>query len=89
MSPRILQPRKSKKQRRAVAIFAKSEREWSPNKWADIYSTMQHYKSTLQPRTAFSYKAPAHDERVASSATLIPRPSKKRLDTSEAPNTEG
>ena len=28
-------------------------------------------------------------ERVAGNATSIPRPSEKRLDTSEAPNTEG
>ena len=36
----------------------------------------KHYKSTLQPRTAFSYKTPTQ-ERVAGNATSIPRPSEE------------
>ena len=59
----------------------------SPSKLAHIYSTIQDYKLTLQPRTAFIDKTPAQ-ERVTINATSIPRPSEKRLDTSEAPNTE-
>ena len=57
----------------------------SSNILAYTYTNTQHYKSILQPRTAFSYK---EQERVAGNATWIPRPIEKRLDTSEAPITE-
>ena len=50
-----------------------------------LYYAILQIKSTPQPRTAFSYKTPAQE----SVATSFPRPSKKRLDTSEAPNIEG
>ena len=48
------------------------------------YATLQ---PILQPRTAFSYKNPG--ERVGDNVTSIPRPRKKRHDTSETSNPEG
>ena len=59
-----------------------------PNQICPYLLYYTNYKSTLQRRTAFSYKTPAQ-ERVVGNATWIPRPSEKRLDTSEAPNTGG
>ena len=48
----------------------------------------QHYKPILQQRTAFSYR-PLHRKNASENATSVPRPRKKRLDMSEAPNTRG
>ena len=71
-----MQPRKSKKRRRAVATFALNEREQSLNTIA------------LQHRTTFHYKTPAQ-RRVTGNATSIPRPNYKKFDTSEAPTQRG
>ena len=60
----------------------------TPDRLSLIYSTMKHCKSTLQPRTAFSYKTPAQ-ERVTAIQQRSQGQVKKRLDTSEVPNTEG
>ena len=60
-------------------------RSWTHDFIILYYTTLQ---PILQPRTAFTYKTPTK-KRVAGNVTSIPRPSLKRLDISEAPNTEG